>query len=118
MNLTTNATINLRLSFDDRGDIAVSTVITNTEIMYHDDYTFATYSELELEDLGHPMGFCYTCDVTKGGNTIDKLICMEEPNGEEVFFLESNKDFEFGGEAQILIAKIQRRVIDAEDLPF
>ena len=33
MNLTTNATINLRLSFDDRGDIAVSTVITNTEIM-------------------------------------------------------------------------------------
>jgi len=31
MNLTTNATINLRLSFDDRGDIAVVAVITNTK---------------------------------------------------------------------------------------
>ena len=30
MNLTTNATINLRLSFDDRGDIAVVAIITNT----------------------------------------------------------------------------------------
>jgi len=33
MNLTINATINLRLSFDDRGDIAVVAVITNTKIM-------------------------------------------------------------------------------------
>ena len=33
MNLTTNATINLRLSFDDRGDIAVVAIITNTKIM-------------------------------------------------------------------------------------
>ena len=66
MNLTTNATINLRLSFDDRGDIAVVAIITNTKIM----------TNLEIWVIKLIGVFAIACPFIIGLEEFGALLCL------------------------------------------
>jgi len=91
--------------------------------MIHDDYISGTIGVWEENPTtgifqAPVMGWAYDPTTsTRNKKEIDILTREEAPSGEVVYFLESNKDFEWFGNNQIYLAKYQRNESD-NDLPF